>query len=133
MSSESDTTIVEAIDEVLAWSSLFGDHMDAESVLRNLQVKGSINSILQAIESSPHLSIENDVVYSDKHDRNLNIKYSQELASKHFKETMEVLSILKSCEQITGLALTGSVAAGMNKDDGDVDVDADVEDGDANT
>ena len=122
MSSESDTTIVEAIDEVLAWSSLFGDHMDAESVLRNLQVKGSINSILQAIESSPHLSIENDVVYSDKHDRNLNIKYSQELASKHFKETMEVLAILKSCEQITGLALTGSVAAGMNKDDGDVDV-----------
>ena len=122
MSSASDTTIVEAIDEVLAWSSLFGDHMDAESVLRNLQVKGSINSILQAIESSPHLSIENDVVYSDKHDRNLNIKYSQELASKHFKETMEVLAILKSCEQITGLALTGSVAAGMNKDDGDVDV-----------
>jgi len=122
MSSASDTTIVEAIDEVLAWSSLFGDHMDAESVLRNLQVKGSINSILQAIESSPHLSIENDVVYSDKHDRNLNIKYSQELASKHFKETMEVLSILKSCEQITGLALTGSVAAGMNKDDGDVDI-----------
>lgn len=122
MSSASDTTIVEAIDEVLAWSSVFGDHMDAESVLRNLQVKGSINSILQSIESTPHLSIENDVVYSDKHDRNLNIKYSQELASKHFQETMEVLSILKSCEQITGLALTGSVAAGMNKDDGDVDV-----------
>ena len=122
MPSDSTATIVEAIDEVLAWSSLFGDHMDAESVLRNLQVKGSISSILQAIESSPHLSIEDDVVYSDKHDRNLNIQYFQELASKHFKETMEVLSILNSCKQITGLAVTGSVAAGMNKDDGDVDV-----------
>jgi len=118
----SDTNIVEAIDEVLAWSSLFFDHMDVESVLRNLRVKASISSILQAINKSPHLSVENDVVYSDKHDRNLNIQYFQELASKHFKETVEVLSILNSCKQITGLAVTGSVAAGMNKEDGDVDV-----------
>jgi hypothetical protein len=85
MSSVLDTNIVEAIDEVLAWSSLFGDHINVEIVLRNLQVKSSVSSILQAIESSPHLSIENYIVYSDKYDRNLNIQYSQELASKHFK------------------------------------------------
>ena len=122
MSSVSGTNIVEAIDEVLAWSSLFGDHMNVDAVLRNLQVKSSVSSILQAIESSSHLSIENEIVYTDKYDRNLNIQYLQELASKHFKETSEVLSILNSCEQITGLAVTGSVAAGMNKEDGDVDV-----------
>ena len=114
--------LVEAIDEVLAWSSLFNDHMDVESVLRNLRVKGSINSIHQAIENTPHLCVEDDVVYSDKHGRNLNIQHSKEVASKHFKETVEVLSILNSCKQITGLAVTGSVAAGMNNDDGDVDV-----------
>ena len=122
MSSASAEYLVEAIDEVLAWSSLFNDHMDMERVLRNLQVKSSISSIYQAIENTPHLCVEDDVVFSDKHGRNLNIQHSKELASKHFKETMEVLSILNSCKQITGLALTGSVAAGMNKDDGDVDV-----------
>lgn len=122
MSSASDTNIVEAIDEVLAWSSLFSDHMDIDSVLRNLQVKSSMSSILQAIEHAPHLSIEDGVVYSEKYNRNLNIQYSKELALMHFKETMEVLSILNSCEQITGLAVTGSVAAGMNREDGDVDV-----------
>ena len=122
MTLASDADIVEAIDEVLAWSSLFSDHMDVENVLRNLQVKGSINSILQAIEGSPHLSVENDVVFSDKHIRNPDIQVSQKLASKHLKETTVVLSILNSCKQITGLAVTGSVAAGMNKHDGDVDV-----------
>ena len=40
MSSASAKYLVEAIDEVLAWSSLFNDHMDVESVLRNLRVEG---------------------------------------------------------------------------------------------
>jgi len=122
MPSVSAEYLVKAIDEVLAWSSLFNDHMDVESVLRNLRVKGSISSIHQAIENTPHLCVEDDVVYSDKHGRNLNIQHSKEVASKHFKKTVEVLSILNSCKQITGLAVTGSVAAGMNNDDGDVDV-----------
>ncbi len=122
MASASSKHIVEAIDEVLAWSSLFQNHMNAESVLRNLQMEGSMSSLHQAIESSSHLTVENDIVYSDKYDRNPLLQHSQELAAKHFKETMEVLSILNSCKQITGLAVTGSVAAGMNSEKGDVDV-----------
>ena len=122
MASASGENIVEAIDEVLAWSNLFNNHINVECVLRNLRMKGSISSIVDTVERSTHLSIENDVVYSDKYDRNPLFQHSQELASEHFKETIEVLSILNSCNQITGLAVTGSVAAGMNSEGGDVDV-----------
>ena len=112
----------EAIDEVLAWSSIFNHHMKIKDVLRNLRVKSSINTLLQAIEKSPHLSIVNDVVLSEKYTINSKFKHSQEIAKKHLDETKSVLSILSSCTQITGLAITGSVAAGMNAEDGDVDV-----------
>ena len=111
-----------AIDEVLAWANLFKHHMRLEDVLRNLRIRCSTQTLLQSIEHSPHLSIEGDVVFSEKYARNSAFDASQKLAMKHLEETIGVLSILNSCKQITGLAVTGSVAAGMNGEDGDVDV-----------
>ena len=46
----------------------------------------------------------------------------QRLAQQHLEDTSYVLSILVACPYITGLSITGSVAAGMNGEDGDVDV-----------
>ena len=111
-----------AIDEVLAWANLFKHHMRLEDVLRNLRIRCSTQTLLQSIEHSPHLSIEGDVVFSEKYPRNTAFDSSQKLAIKHLEETKGVLSILNSCKQVTGLAVTGSVAAGMNGEDGDVDV-----------
>ena len=114
--------IVEAIDEVLAYSSIFDHHMEIDDLLRNLRVKSTRSDLLSAISTSSHLRLEDGIVFSDKYPKNLNHTYSKELARKTLEETKEVLSILNSCQQITGLAITGSVAAGVNAEDGDVDV-----------
>ena len=112
----------EAIDEVLAWSNLFKHHMRLEDVLRNLRIRSSTQDLLQAIESTSHLSIENNIVFSEKYLRNSTFEHANKLAQKHLEDTKGVLAILSSCQQVTGLAVTGSVAAGMNGEDGDVDV-----------
>jgi predicted nucleotidyltransferase len=122
MYSKADEKLVEAIDEVLAYSSIFDHHMRINDLLRNLCVKSTRSNLISAISTSPHLILENGIVFSDKYSKNPNLAYSKELAIKTLGDTKEVLSILNSCQQITGLAITGSVAAGVNAEDGDVDV-----------
>ena len=122
MNSTGVQEIVDAIDEVLAYSSIFDHHMEMDDLWRNLRVKSTRTNLLSAINTSSHLILENGIVFSDKYPKNLNHTYSKELARKTLAETKEVLSILNSCQQITGLAITGSVAAGVNAEDGDVDV-----------
>ncbi len=122
MNSTVSKEIVEAIDEVLAYSSIFDHHMEIEDVLRNLQIKSSRNNLVSAIETSSHLTVEDGIVFSNKYPKNPNLTSSKELARKTLEDTKEVLSILNSCQQITGLAITGSVAAGVNAEGGDVDV-----------
>ncbi|MEJ6524738.1 MAG: hypothetical protein QNL65_11250, partial [Opitutales bacterium] len=104
------------------YSSIFDHHMKINDLLRNLRVKSTHSNLISAISSSSHLILENGIVFSDKYSKNPNLTYSKELAIKTLEDTKEVLSILNSCQQITGLAITGSVAAGVNAEDGDVDV-----------
>lgn len=122
MSSTVSKEIVAAIDEVMAYCSIFDHHMEVEVLLRNLQIKSSKKDILVAIKSSSYLVLENGIVFSKQYPKNSDLVRSKELATKTLEETKEVLSILNSCPQITGLAITGSVAAGVNAEDGDVDV-----------
>ena len=122
MNSTVGQEIVEAIDEVLAYSSIFDHHMEIDDLLRNLRVKSTRTNLLSAISTSSHLTLEKGIVFSDKYPKNLNYTYSKELAIKSLEDTKKVLAILNSCPQITGLAITGSVAAGVNAEDGDVDV-----------
>lgn len=117
-----DYQMMEAIDEVLAWSNLFEHHMSVEQFLQNLQVRCSADTLGEIVEHTPHLSIENNIVFSEKYPRNPSFEHFQKLAETHLEQTKEVLSILHSCKQVKGLAVTGSVAAGMNKEGGDVDV-----------
>ena len=114
--------IERGVDEVLAYSSIFNHHMNIEDILRNLRVKSSRKDLIEVIEYSSHLSIEDGVVLSKQYPRNSKHNQSKKLAIKNLEDTKEVLSILNSCQQITGLAITGSVAAGVNAEDGDVDV-----------
>ena len=122
MNSTVGQEIVEAIDEVLAYSSIFDHHMEIDDLLRNLRVKSTPTNLISAISISPHLILEKGIVFSDKYPKNLNHTYSKELAIKSLEDTKKVLAILNSCSQITGLAITGSVAAGVNAEGGDVDV-----------
>ena len=122
MDDSPNNQIVEAIDEVLAWSNLFEHHMSIEQFLQNLQVRCTTDKLVEVVELTSHLSIEDNMVFSGKYQRNPSFEHYQQLAEKHLEQTKEVLSILHSCKQVEGLAVTGSVAAGMNKEDGDVDV-----------
>ena len=122
MNSTGCKEIVEAIDEVLAYCSIFDHHIEIDDLLRNLRIKSSQSNLISAIETSSHLFLEDGIVFSSKYPKNLNHAYSKELAVKTLEETKEVLAILNSCNNITGLAITGSVAAGANAKDGDVDV-----------
>ena len=122
MEGSPNNQIVEAIDEVLAWSNLFEHHMSIEQFLQNLQVRCTADLLMEVVEQTPHLSIEDNMVFSGKYQRNPSFGHFQKLADTHLEQTKEVLSILHSCKQVEGLAVTGSVAAGMNKEDGDVDV-----------
>jgi predicted nucleotidyltransferase len=114
--------IVEAIDEALAYSSIFHHHMAIDDLLRNLRIKSSNSNLISVIETTSHLIFEDGIVLSSKYPKNSNHAYSKELAAKSLDKTKDVLSILNSCRHITGLAITGSVAAGVNAKDGDVDV-----------
>ncbi|MCP2507821.1 MAG: nucleotidyltransferase domain-containing protein [Candidatus Thalassarchaeaceae archaeon] len=122
MNSTDCKEIVEAIDEVLAYCSIFDQHIQIDDLLRNLRIKSSQSNLISAIGASSHLFLEDEIVFSSNYPKNLNLSYSKELAVKTLEETKEVLAILNSCNNITGLAITGSVAAGVNAKDGDVDV-----------
>ena len=122
MNSTGREEIVEAIDEALAYSSIFDHHMEIDDLIRNLRIKSSHSNVISVIEASSHLVLDDGIVFSSKYPKNLNHTYSKELAVKTLEQTKEVLSILNSCRRITGLAITGSVAAGVNAEEGDVDV-----------
>ena len=115
-------SLEDAVDEVLAWSSIFNYHPTLEELIENLQVKTKPEQLIEFIEKSSKISISNGVVISEKYPINTDLDKSKLLADKHIEQTREVLSILNSAKQVTGLAITGSVAAGVNEEGGDVDV-----------
>ena len=122
MVSQFNGSLKDAVDEVLAWSSIFNFHPTLEDLVENLQVKTEPEQLIEFIESSPKISISNGVVISDKYPINTELDESKMRANKHIEQTREVLSILNSTKQVTGLAITGSVAAGVNEEEGDVDI-----------
>lgn len=111
-----------AIDEVLAWSSMFHHHLSLSDLFRNLQQACSEEELKEAVAQASHLRLEAGAVLSTRHSRNPEFATMQRLAQQHLEDTTYVLSILVACPYITGLSITGSVAAGMNGEDGDVDV-----------
>ena len=122
MVTQFNSSLKDAVDEVLAWSSIFNFHPTLEDLIENLQMKTDLEQLIEFIESSPKISISNGVVLSDKYPINTELDESKMRANKHIEQTREVLSILNSTKQVTGLAITGSVAAGVNEEDGDVDI-----------
>ena len=122
MVTQFNSSLKDAVEEVLAWSSIFNFHPTLEDLIENLQMKTDLEQLIEFIESSPKIRISNGVVLSDKYPINTELDESKMRANKHIEQTREVLSILNSTKQVTGLAITGSVAAGVNEEDGDVDI-----------
>ena len=67
MDDSPNNQIVEAIDEVLAWSNLFEHNMSIEQFLQNLQVRCTTDKLVEVVELTSHLSIEDNMVFSGKY------------------------------------------------------------------
>lgn len=122
MASHSERDLCAGIDEVLAWSSIFNHHMNIDDLMRNMRINCTVSDLEKEIERTTHLRLEENLVLSDRYSYNHNFAQSQEQAKRHLEDTEYVLSILCSCPHVTGLSITGSVAAGMSEEEGDVDV-----------
>ena len=92
-----------------------------DDLIQNLRIKSTEEEISRYIQSTESLKIEDGVIYS-AFPKNNDLLESKKLAEHHLSQTREVLEILNHCRAITGLAVTGSVAAGVNEEGGDVDV-----------
>ena len=112
----------DSIREVLAWASLFQHHLTEEQMYRNLRFNMTLENMYAAIEECEEVYRKGEYILSKIYPENKEFEKCKENALQMRKKTEEVLSILVSCKMVTGLAITGSVAAGVAKEDGDLDV-----------
>ena len=113
----------EQLIEVLIWAAVFEHPLSTQEVHRYLSVNTDIDEVKLALSSHPEIISSNgrwhlSIVPSDPeilNQRQLNSK-------KHLNEVEEALSILCRSSAVEGVAITGSVAAGVNDENGDVDI-----------
>lgn len=113
----------EALIEVLTWAAVFEHTLSTQEVHRYLSVNTDIDEVELALSSYP------DIIFSDGRwhlsiaPPNSTILNQRRLNSKnHLNEVEGALSILCRSSAVEGVAITGSVAAGVNDDRGDVDI-----------
>lgn len=115
--------IDDALNEVMAWASIFEHKLNVSELHRNLRFKITLEELEKHLSTDSKFKLKNGFVYLSKGQLN-NSKFQQRqsLAAQHKEFTKPVLESLVSCKVISGLAITGSVAAGVNDEDGDLDV-----------
>ena len=67
MNSTDHEEILKAIDEALAYSSIFNHHMEIDDLLRNLRIKCSYSNLISVIEESSHLVLDAGIIFSSKY------------------------------------------------------------------
>ena len=117
-----DGDINAAVDEALAWSSMFDHHPTLNELWRDLRRPCSEETLVQHLDQRADLLVDAGHVHVVDGMRHPLEHHRRLLAKQHLDHTAEVLGILASCSAVTGLAVTGSIAAGKNDEDGDVDV-----------
>ena len=109
--------------ETLSWARLF-DHMLDEHTARSfMTVSTAPDTLRQYVESSTHIVREGDYLRLANHTcSETAITIRKNRAKRHLDELKPVFATLSELPQIEGFAITGSVAAGVNDEGGDVDV-----------
>ena len=108
--------------EVSAWASIFHHQLTEQEIYHNFRSKITLHDLQNLIDNSNEYYREDEYIFSKKFPKNINFQKWKNNANKILESSKEVLAILSSCNCITGLAITGSVAAGVAKDDGDLDI-----------
>jgi predicted nucleotidyltransferase len=115
--------MLEAIRGVLAWAAVFNHALTAAEVRQHLATSATLAEVEEALGSAPfitstharwHLTSSAYTAGGDAERR----KHAQ----AHLKEVGPVLAQLAASPTVEAMAITGSVAAGVNEDDGDVDL-----------
>lgn len=115
--------MLEGLREVLAWAAVFNHALTPAEVRQHLATSASLAEVEEALVSASftasssgrwHLSSS---TYTSEQDAKRRMH-----ARAHLDEVGPVLAQLAASPTVEAMAITGSVAAGVNDDDGDVDL-----------
>lgn len=115
--------MLEPLRDVLAWAAVFNHALTVEEIHRYISVKASQDDVGRALRESSFAVCTNErwhlrtATFDDSHDER-----RRKHAEAHLLEVGPVLAQLAASPTIEALAITGSVAAGVNEEDGDVDL-----------
>ena len=113
----------DALRDVLAWAAVFNHALSVEEVRRYISEKASEVEVERALHESSFALCTNQRWHlkTASFDDAWN-EMRRTYASLHLNETGSVLAQLAATPTVEALAITGSVAAGVNDEDGDVDL-----------
>lgn len=113
----------EALLKTLVWANLFDHMLDEATAQAFMEVRIEPETLREIVDGSKHIVRDGDLLRMAQHDvTKIAIEQRKKRAVQHLKELQPVLQTLVGLPQIEGLAITGSVAAGVNDEGGDVDI-----------
>ena len=113
----------DALRDVLAWAAVFNHALSVEEVHRYISEKASEAEVERALHESSFAVCTEEMWHfkTASFDGSWN-EHRRANASLHLHEIGSVLAQLAASPTVEALAITGSVAAGVNDADGDVDL-----------
>ena len=113
----------DALRDVLAWAAVFNHALSVEEVHRYISEKASEAEVERALHESSFAVCTEEMWHFNtaSYDGSWN-EHRRANASLHLHEIGSVLAQLAASPTVEALAITGSVAAGVNDADGDVDL-----------
>ena len=115
--------MLDELHSVVQWASIFDHSLTTQDLMRFIQCPTTEEELEEALLSHEGLTCEDGRWYIEEssHDPRSHAR-RRALASEHLHEVESVLATLIHIDAVLALAITGSVAAGVNEEDGDVDL-----------
>ena len=115
--------MLEPLRDVLAWAAVFNHALTVEEIHRYIAEKASTDAVERALQDASFAVCTNErwhletAAYDPSH-----ADAQRKHAAAHLREVGPVLAQLAASPTVEAMAITGSVAAGVNDEDGDVDL-----------
>ena len=115
--------MLEALREVLAWAAVFNHALTAAEVRQHLATSASLTEVEEALTSASFTTFSSGRWHLTSATYTVETEAQRRLyAQAHLEEVGPVLAQLAASPTVEAMAITGSVAAGVNDEDGDVDL-----------
>lgn len=115
--------MLEPLRDVLAWAAVFNHALTVEEIHRYISEKASMDDVEHTLRKCSFAVCTNErwhlgtAAYDDSQD-----ELRRKHAHAHLREVGPVLAQLAASPTVEAMAITGSVAAGVNDEAGDVDL-----------